>query len=428
MTQEQENTKPNPKIGQIVSFKTHYTRGDSPLLEEVYIAGDDKSIPPFLMITEFLKETKEKFDSDTGDEIIGDNSYNYKVQWFNSQKYEVSETWINSSFFEKDPVLEEKKDPNKEGDSDSKLKKGDRVILKTNALEVKKKRTSIKLDESKSNRKASSVVNFCAPEMIVMSKVAFKPKKPIKDNITGEDIRFYPNRLLKCKYYNPSSDKFSEVLLPEECFEKADTEIENLNEILDTNSVILNQNKLLEVDHISYLHGVYMAYCKNFVDGSEDSFRLNELMPFELLDKKQLIGEEIAPLWKSDEFVSISKFLQREGKYIKIEEGKGITNSIAPKFKNNYFYVSYRNLKGRYTERFIKILKTSVFLIKKANKEDENSENSIGLMVQAHCFLRGEKRTFTFTDERLFAIYDVNEKEILNKKDEIKLLDILPEI
>jgi hypothetical protein len=418
MSNKHKNTKTNQKIGKIVSLKTHYTRGDSSLLEKIYIAGDDNSIPPFMMVSEYLKEPKDKFDSDTGEKILGNETYNYKVQWFNSKKYEISETWINSDFLDEVPINIS------ENVKDLSCKKGDRVILKTNALELQKKRTSIKLDEIKSNIKASSVVNFCAPEMIVLSKVAFTPKKPIKDNITGEDIRFYPDRLLKCKYYNPLSDKYSEVLLPEECFEKTDTEIENLNEILDANSVILHQNKLLQVNNISYLHGVHMDYCKNFVTGNDESFRFNkdEII---ILKRGDLLGRKLAPNWYGDKFYSIKNFIQK--KSVKEEKfsdhlrvlKKDEELQFRPFFKDNFFYIHYRNLKGRFTERFIKVSKVHEFALKK------DVEDIKGLMVKADCYLRGEERTFTFTDERLFTIYEIDETIVLSAETKITLKDVL---
>ena len=428
MSKSKISNKLKPEIGKIVSLKTHYIRGASEILDQIYIAGDDKSIPPFMMITEFILETKDRFDEDTGGEILGSDSHHCKVQWFNTKMYEVSETWINSDFLEEVIVEGRKKET-------STFSKGDCVILKTNELEIKKKRTSLKIEESTVNLKASSVVSFCAPEMIVMSRVAFKVKQPIIDKNTGKQTRFNPKFLIKFKYYNPLTNKYSEGLLPKECFEKADTEIESLDETLDSNSVVLYKKKLLQVKNISYLHGVYMAYCKNFVDGSEESFRMNELRPLELFDKKELIKNKLAPTWRNGKFESISFYIQKKQKsrekleemFDKGEEGR---DNFRPIFTNGYFFIEYRNLKGKYTERFIKILETSEFLIKEGRKRKEDEEifveqDTKGLMVQAYCFLRSEVRTFTFTDDRLLAIYDVDETNSLDKDTHLNLKKVL---
>jgi len=420
-----------PEIGKIVTLKTHYSRGKEKVLKNLHIAGDDKSIPPFMMVTEYIFETKNRFDEKTGDEILGTGSYSCKVQWFNSKTYEVSETWLNTAFLEEVMFKNVEK-------TTSTFSKGDGVILRTNELEIKKKRTSLKVEESAVNLKASSVVSFCAPEMIVMSKVAYQIKKPIIDKNTGEQIRFYPKQLLKFKYFNPLTNKYTEGHLPLECFEKADTEIEDLDMLLGSNTVVLKSNMFYQVKNVSYLHGVYMAYCTNFVDGSEESFRLNELLSSKQFQKMELIGDKIAPTWQNGKFDSISSFIQKEQRSKeKREEMSAIEDKAKDDFrtifKNQYFYIQYRNLKGRYTERFIKILETSEFLIKEGRKRKEGEEEIVekdtkGLMVKAFCFLRGEERTFTFTDERLFAIYETNEKFELINNPQFKLKDFFEEI
>lgn len=421
MSKSKKSTKLKPEIGKIVSLKTHFIRGASEILDQIYIAGDDKSIPPFMMITEFILETKDRFDEETGDETLGSDSHNCKVQWFNTKTYEVSETWINSDFLEEVIVEGGKKET-------STFSKGDCVILKTNQLEIKKKRTSLKIEESTVNLKASSVVSFCAPEMIVMSRVAFKVKQPIIDKNTGKQTRFNPKFLIKFKYYNPLTNKYSEELLPKECFEKADTEIESLDKILDSNSVVLHKNKLLQVKNVSYLHGVYMAHCKDFVDGSEESFRFNQKTDVIFLKIRDLIGTKLAPEWYGDKFYSINRFIQnksvkKESFYEHLKTLKEKDDlEYRPFFTKNYFYIHYRNLNGKFTERFIKVDKVHEFPLKKDDKDAK------GFMVQAFCFLRGEERTFTFTDDRLLAIYEVDENIILSNDPKTLLKDVLIEI
>ena len=422
MNKNNDTNKLIPQIGQIVTLKTHYTRANKDILDKIYIAGDDKSIPPFMMITEFCLETKNRFDEETGDEILGSGSHSCKVQWFNSKTYEISETWINSVFLEA---------VNNEKNKLKSFEKEDCVILRTNAFEIKKKRTSLKIQESTVNLNASSVVSFCAPEMIVMSKVVYKIKKPLIDKNTGEQIRFYPKQLLKFKYFNPITNKYSEGLLPIECFEEADNKIEKLDELLDPKNVILYNKKLFQVKNVSYLHGVYMAYCKNFVDGSSESLRSKDLMPFNLINKNDLTGTLLAPTWRNDKFESVSTYIQKKQKNKKDLKGNEKKYEFRPPLKDQFFFIEYRNLKGKYTERFIKILNTWEFLIKEGKKiksgerEEQLEKDTKGMMVQAFCYLRGEERTFTFTDDRLLAIYEVDETKPINQDKDINIEEIL---
>ena len=416
MGKSRDNDNLNPQIGQIVTLKTHYSRANKNILDKIYIAGDDKSIPPFMMITEFCLETKNRFDEETGDEILGSGSHSCKVQWFNSKTYEISETWINSVFLEA---------VNNEKNKLKSFEKEDCVILRTNAFEIKKKRTSLKIQESTVNLNASSVVSFCAPEMIVMSKVAYKIKKPVIDKNTGEQIRFYPKQLLKFKYFNPITNKYSEGHLPIECFEKADSRTEDLDDLLDPKNVILYNKKLFQVKNVSYLHGVYMAYCKNFLDGSEESFRFNGAQII-VVKIRDLIGIKLAPEWYGNKFYSVNKYIQKKSSNNKEEFFNHVTNLEESSeleyrilFKNNYFYIHYRNLKGKFTERFIRVEKVHEFPLKKEGDDEK------GFMVQAFCYLRGEERTFTFTDDRLLAIYEVNETKPINEDTDIALKDIL---
>src|SRR5690554_4955891 len=93
------------------------------------------------------------------------------------------------------------------------------------------------------------------------------------------------------------------------------------------------------------------------------------------------------------------------------------------KFINNkIFYIHYKNLKGKFTKRFIKILGVMDFKI-----TEDDDKKITALMVHAYCFLRKEERTFTFTDDRLLAIYDVkNESQVNSNK--LKFKELLENI
>lgn len=400
------------QIGNIVALKSHYTRGNESYLKDLSISGDEKSIPPFMMVTEILKETKNKFDEETGENTISKSSYRLKVIWFNAKNYEFNEKWINSDFVVRVEIKNTEQAP---------LKKGSQVILRTNQLEVKKKHISIKEDDWQTKLSKSSLLSFCAPEMVVIGKSKFKPKDPIFDKITNEEIRTIPKNQLKCQFYNPIADKYSEIILPVECFEIADLETDKLKELIkaseDESLLVAINDKLYQIKNVSYLHGIYMIQGIDFVDGTEESFLLNEIGSIDFLTVKDVIEEKLAPQWNKDRFISISQYLDLE---TESKSDKGKPNK-RPIITGNLHYIHYKNLSGKFTKRFIKVKNVDGFSVK-GKKEDDKFLK--GYMVQAYCYLRKEDRTFTFTDERLLAIYDVNlERKATNRFNLKGLLD-----
>lgn len=392
------------QIGSIVTLKAHYTRGEKDYLDNISIAGDDKSIPPYMMVTEILKETRNKYDEDTGENTIQKNSFRLKVIWFNAKSYEFNEKWISSNFV--DIVENELKN--------IKFSKADQVILKTNQLEIKKKRISIKEEEWNTKISKSSLLSFCAPEMVVIGKSTFKPKDPLFDKVTNERIREIPTDQVKVQFYNPLTDKYSEEVLPVECFEIADVKSSNLDKLINANQddqkLVSFNDQLFSVKNISYLHGIYMIQTKNFVDETVESFMLHEIVNLKELTIKDVIGELIAPYWTDNNHTSVNHFFAKKA----MADTESDNELVRDFINNKTFYIHYKNLKGKFTKRFIKVLGVSDFKI-----TEDVDKKITGLMVHAYCFLRKEERTFTFTDDRLLAIYDVK-----IELDDIKELNI----
>src|SRR5690554_4298462 len=334
------------QIGSIVTLKSHYTRGEKDYLDNISIAGDDKSISPYMMVTEILKETKNKFDEDTGENTIQKNSFRLKVIWFNAKTYEFNKKWISSQFV--DVVENELKN--------IKFSKADQVILKTNQLEIKKKRISIKEEEWNTKISKSSLLSFCAPEMVVIGKSTFKPKDPLFDKVTNERIREIPTDQIKVQFYNPLADKYSEEILPIECFEIADVKSSNLDKLINANQddqkLVSFNDQLFSVKNISYLHGIYMIQTKNFVDETVESFMLHEIVNLKELKINDVIGGLLAPFWTDNNHTSVNHFFAEKA----VANAEGDKHNIREFINNKIFYIHYKNLKGKFTKRFIKII------------------------------------------------------------------------
>src|SRR5690554_3945484 len=429
------------QIGSIVTLKSHYTRGEKDYLDNISIAGDDKSISPYMLVTEILKETKNKFDEHTGENTIQKDSFRVKVLWFNAKSYEFNEKWISSSFLNtvKSEIRLKKIKPEKLFNLEryipnewerkynfinnlkpKSFKRSSQVILKTNPLEIKKKRISIKEEEWNTKISKSSLLSFCAPEMVVIGKSTFKPKDPLFDKVTNERIREIPTDQIKVQFYNPLADKYSEEILPIECFEIADVKSSNLDKLINANQddqkLVSFNDQLFSVKNISYLHGIYMIQTKNFVDETVESFMLHEIVNLKELKINDVIGGLLAPFWTDNNHTSVNHFFAEKA----VANAEGDKHNIREFINNKIFYIHYKNLKGKFTKRFIKVLGVSDF------KMTDEDEITTGLMVHAFCYLRKEERTFTFTDDRLLAIYDV--KIELDSKNKVNIEKLLSDI
>lgn len=388
-----------PKIGDIVSFKSHYLKGNKELLDsELFIGGDDKSISPLMFITELLKETKSKYHEETGEEIISKESWNCKVVWFDSKSYTFKETRINSKYLH---LIKEA--------SFNKIAIGSNVILKTNAFEIKKQRINTLKNDSGSTIKLSSLLSYSAPEMIVTGTKKSNPKKPLKDQITGDQIRYYPTQLLKCKYFNPIGNKYSEELLPAECLNKADYDESKINELIDIKNkdlIVLIEDSLYKVKNLIYLHGIYKTELTDFINQEVTSFIFNEIKIKETFNFDDLIAEKLAPIWNGETYLSISDFL------------KDRFDKKGPQFVGKYFFIEYKNRKGKFTQRFIYVDKILNPQKEKENNKKKDQEKKVNLFVKAYCFLRKDERTFNFNDDRLLSIHSVSDSMIKRLENE----------
>tara|TARA_R110002051_G_scaffold211999_1_gene277170 strand:- start:86 stop:757 length:672 start_codon:yes stop_codon:yes gene_type:complete len=214
-------------IGDIVTLKSH------PLLEDEFIKGDGKLVPPLMLVTEIFIEDKKKR---THSEVLGKkiaDKIKYVCIFFDDNRTEFKKVTIYESMLSEFP--ERKKDDKKQKipTSEKYLKDyvfGNNVNFKTNLLELSKQRKSKKTDERK-NLKAKgkvdpisisevtttlNVVNFSSPKFVLCG---------IKKNEITND--FYPNGeerkvvskiLYKVKWFNSNQMKFSEEFLPAECF------------------------------------------------------------------------------------------------------------------------------------------------------------------------------------------------------------------
>ncbi|MCD8432964.1 hypothetical protein LNJ05_09350 [Tenacibaculum finnmarkense genomovar ulcerans] len=229
----QEKSKENKQekeivIGDIVTLKTH------PLLYGFKIKGDEKLVPPFMIVKEiYIEDKKKKTHSEELGEQIAER-IKYTCVFFDDNKTEFKEAILYESMLEKyDKIHIARLDKNKkEVKCDSLIDEtrkyvipeynyGDIVFFRTKKFEIFKKRDSSKMIQQKGGdyKKTTNIqyiVNYSSPDFILCG---------IKKNENTND--FYPNGdkrkivseiLYKVKWFNASQMKFSDIYLPRECF------------------------------------------------------------------------------------------------------------------------------------------------------------------------------------------------------------------
>ena len=216
-------------LGEIVTFKSH------PLLYNYYIKGDGKLVPPFMVVSEVHFESKDK---KVVDEVLGEiiaERVKYLCVYFDDNKSQFNEVFIYESMLENyKSIYIARNDDLADIDSYKSLvaeaenyttpqyKYGRLVYFKTKKFEIFKKRISVRITSNLINKKKKKkeitqyVVNYSSPDFVISGL-----KKQTLDDLfypNGDKKKITSELLFKVKWFNSYQMKFSEKLLPKECF------------------------------------------------------------------------------------------------------------------------------------------------------------------------------------------------------------------
>lgn len=370
-----------PKLGNIVTTAAHPYFKD---LTDIIISGEHQLTPPLMVIAEILKNAQTRFDEKTGEQISQAGSANCKCIWFSQKAGQFEEVWLSERFLKHVEV-------NEDGILGSAIKKGDQVVFKTADLELGKKKSILNYDESSVVQKKEEKANinaylaFVSPVLDVIQVIDAKEietKDARFDIKTGDKRKLTSDWLLKVKWFNPGSEKFSEKILPACVFNL----VQHVDELLlrDLSSQIQEAKQLYyEADEIgltiitplslSYRAGKY--YLKAF------DYLLNTKREIEI-KRGLMLPEAEDPFSKPVPTFSF------------IHEEKGEESSIADEIKEmlenaavtkNYTRFEYRGAKGKVGWRTIKDCEVSA---KRFGKDDEY------YYFQGYCMTKKEIRTF----------------------------------
>lgn len=389
--------------GTIVTLNTHPFFSQNAIL----IGGEPNLIPPFMIVSESLIDNKVLYDENTGNQISGKDSTQYKCLWYSHRSNQIEETWLSNRVLKVVSTVSEIDESQL-----SQLKiPGTLVTLKTMELESGKQKISLNQRGSINNDSSKTVtalLSFVPPIMQVIGTVKSETKEPLFDPKTNIRKRFIPRILVKCKYYNPQSDKMSEVLVPIEALSLVPTAndelIANLNKVITNADNLVRFNtpsdelKLLNLKRLIYKFGRYFVEYKNLMSNEFGEIEVNALSNIQLISDTR--GK--LPSYRITENILQIETINKRS----IER---LLNGINK--ENVFFIITYKDKHDNKSERTINDLK---FVIQREAVENgEDGEVKDIDTIDAHCFLRGSRRFFRVDRIQKIELIDISQNSPL---------------
>jgi len=352
-----------------------------------------------MIVIEILYETKSTFDESTGTELIKKGTYQYKCLWYSTKAGQFEETWISSRLLK---VIESQSG----GLQIDNLKYGMNVTLKTIDIELGKKKISLKTSDIRSknsNKTISGILPFTSPVMQIIGFSKSETKEPLLDIKTGEIKRKISSQLVKCKFFNFPSDKFSDVLIPIEAlqrnFEILPATLRELNDAINNkvflktiSQSLLFKNTCIKPIQIVYKAGNYFLEAEDYLENKIIDFLIEgKTNQFEFIDTK---------------FTELPSF--------KLLKNKLNITAISKKelirfSKNNYWRIKYSDVNENLSVRTI--FDISFF----QNSKIENGKKINIDYVKAQCISSNcEERFFRIDRIQKIKIIDIDASK--NKK------------
>jgi hypothetical protein len=404
-------TNPAIPVGSIVALKP-YPSGLFVEFNRISIGGDPLHVCPLMVVVEVFKERNAKYEEISGLNLADTNSCQCKCIWFSSKSHQFEETRISSKHLD---VIQSSTAENQNGvDPKLIIDIGKIVTLKTTPLEIQKQKCSRdpQIYDSHLERKLkyTSLLSFVCPPLVVVGTSKNEIKEHVLDANTGEQIRWLSNKLVKCKYFNAHSEKYSEVLVPIEALISIPT-IENIGfqNVTKGRTVLANFDTSLKGHSRTVIRFGETIYVGGFYK-------------VEVFDEINLISSEIS-LENIDEYYS--DFVNNapvHSKYSQISSGIGKAKKVflsygpIPKVKeilkrqgNNIFYrIKYVGLNSRETSiRFISNCKVMVTTDKKT-------------VIAAFCHKKKAERFFFWDQIEEIQVFDLNDLPTKTKRKPIK--------
>lgn len=359
------------KLGDIVALNFHPF---SLFQHDILIGGEPQLISPLMIIVEIIGDSQNLYDENIGNQIQGKggSTAQCKCIWYSSKSFQFEEAWISSKLLKKikniDPVFKEK-------DSNGKYKHiqiGASVTLCTAQLELQKMKSSYKSEGGKERSSVNPLLSFVSPIMQIIGTAKNESKEPLYDSKTGNKKKEISELLIKCKWFNPSSEKLSEKLIPIEALtlippvdEEELKEIDAFIKIGEPIVIEFNDTEtIIKPVKIKYTHGFYILCGYDYLSNKVREFSINDNLTLPVKGKDSLV--EKVPNYQNNEL----KILKYSEQLMKVIE----------KHKDNYLRIKYKDRNDNVTLRTIKKFKIESI--------DEET------YLIGDCMLRNAKRNF----------------------------------
>lgn len=191
-------------LGDIVALKSHPYTSE---LQNILISGEPQLVSPLMIIVEIIKDSQDVFDEFTGVNLqLKGKTANCKCVWYSSKSAQFEEAWLSSKLL---------KLVKRRGKAIAKSDVIDSIVtLSTAQMELAKVKSSLNIENENKRTNLNPLLSFVSPLMQVIGVPKNDKKEALYDVKTGNKKKEISEQLVKCKWFNPASDKMSEVLIP----------------------------------------------------------------------------------------------------------------------------------------------------------------------------------------------------------------------
>lgn len=375
----------NFKLGTIVSLKSN---GLLSLASNQHLSlgGDENFTVPLMVIVEAVFSTQSEIDELTGEikfELKGKNKY--KCVYFSNKSMRLEENWFTENELE---IYGELENQIHQTEKFENIKWGDIVRFKTIDEEAKKTKS---YNEGIASKKVKPLLTYSSPALQVIGFANVEKKEPLIDPYNGLKKREISKKFLKCKFFNPITDKFSEFLFPIECLQKIDNSkskeyIEKISQCISSKELLIIELK--DKKYFGTIQSLHVYSGRYQIIIYNELLKKNEIIWIDLITnfiKIDLIESKYYPgvhkLKGKDEVIDVVKYIEINNK----------------KIKGNYFKIVYRNLKEEIVSRYISIKEVSILF-------------GGNYYLKSFCFYRNAEREFR--SDRILSIRTIEDKNL----------------
>lgn len=372
-------------LGDIVALKSHPYTSE---LQNILISGEPQLVSPLMIIVEIIKDSQDVFDEFTGVNLqLKGKTANCKCIWYSSKSSQFEEAWLSSKLLK----LVKRRDKT--------IAKSDVidsiVTLSTAQMELAKVKSSLNIENENKRTNLNPLLSFVSPLMQVIGIPKNDKKEALYDVKTGNKKKEISGQLVKCKWFNPSSDKMSEALIPMEAL----CLIPSISEAMLNEYATFAKEKqhlTITIEGSSYQtiflpqkikcsHGIYFIAGYDYIKNRICEFEISKLSNIKL--ESAFVKQ--APNFKDSELKVLT--LREQNKRL-------ITDGLQGK---KYLRIRYKDKHNNLTLRTLKNYSTEIITTTGINFEEQFTE-----YLNGFCQLR--------KDERHFQIERIQSVEILN--------------